>query len=193
MAVNGRTRQRGAMTALIWKCQGMDVYVPEIVQTFGVQTLEKVHLTVAIERRVRGRVDFNDFTLRNIDPNFHDWELINGMCQDCTAFWRTRAVKRSRGKTDLSFLTCSNPQEPCGQRFYFRVGALEFLIQTSGSAIRNSTVLPAGNGVAHRLRLRSVEGDFCNFDQILTTNGDARQINRVLGFIGVQVCECIRP
>ena len=46
-------RQRGAMTALIWKCQGMDVYVPEIVQTFGVQTLEKVHLTVAIERRVR--------------------------------------------------------------------------------------------------------------------------------------------
>ena len=58
MAVNGRTRQRGAMTALIWKCQGMDVYVPEIVQTFGVQTLEKVNLTVAIERRVRGRVDF---------------------------------------------------------------------------------------------------------------------------------------
>ena len=103
MAVNGRTRQRGAMTALIWKCQGMDVYVPEIVQTFGVQTLEQVNLTVAIERRVRGRVDFNDFTLRNIDPNFHDLELINGMCQDCTAFWRTRAVKRSRGKTDLSF------------------------------------------------------------------------------------------
>ena len=103
MAVNGRTRQRGAMTALIWKCQSMDVYVPEIVQTFGVQTLEKVNLTVAIERRVRGRVDFNDFTLRNIDPNFHDLELINGMCQDCTAFWRTRAVKRSRGKTDLSF------------------------------------------------------------------------------------------
>ena len=132
MAVNGRTRQRGAMTALIWKCQNMDVYVPEIVQTFGVQTLEKVNLTVAIERRVRGRVDFNDFTLRNIDPNFHDWELINGMCQDCTAFWRTRAVKRSRGKTDLSFLTCSNHQEPCGQRFYFWVGALEFLIHTSG-------------------------------------------------------------
>ena len=96
-------RQRGAMAALIWKCQGMDVYVPEIVQTFGVQTLEKVNLTVAIERRVRGRVDFNDCTLRNIDPNFHDLELINGMCQDCTAFWRTRAVKRSRGKPDLSF------------------------------------------------------------------------------------------
>ncbi len=114
--------------------------------------------------------------LGNIDPNFHDWELINGMCQDCTAFWRTRAVKRSRGKTDLSFLTCSNHQEPCGQRFYFRVGAVEFLIQTSGSAIRNSTVLPAGNGVAHWLRLRSVEGDFCNFDQIFITDGDARQI-----------------
>ncbi|MDG1257449.1 MAG: hypothetical protein P8O08_08550, partial [Paracoccaceae bacterium] len=67
------------MTALIWKCQSMDVYVPEIVQTFGVQTLEKVHLTVAIERHVRGRVDFNDVTLRNIDPNLNDWELINGM------------------------------------------------------------------------------------------------------------------
>ena len=172
MVVNGRTRQRGAMTALIWKCQGMDVYVPEIVQTFGVQTLEKEHLTVAIERHVRSRVDFNDFTLRNIDPNFHDWKLINGTCQDCTAFWRTRAVKRSRGKTDLSFLTCSNHQKPCGQRFYFRVGALEFLIHTSGSAIRNSTVLPAGNGVAHWLRLRSVEGDFCNFDQIFITDGD---------------------
>ena len=181
------------MTALIWKCQSMDIYVPEIVQTFGVQTLEKVHLTVAIERQVRGRVDFNDVTLRNIDPNLNDWELISGMCQDCTAFWRTRAVKRSRGKTDLSFLTCSNPQEPCGQRFYFRVGAVEFLIQTSGSAIRNSTVLPAGNGVAHWLRLRSVEGNFCNFGQIFITDGDGRQISYVLGFIGVQVCDFIRP
>ena len=64
------------MTALIWKCQGMDVYVPEIVQTFGVQTLEKVHLTVAIERQVRGRVDFNDVTLRNIDPNLNDWDGV---------------------------------------------------------------------------------------------------------------------
>ena len=96
-------------------------------------------------------------------------------------------------KLTLVFLTCSNHQEPCGQRFYFRACALEFLIQTSGPAIRNSTVLPAGNGVAHRLRLRSVEGDFCNFDQILTTDGDARKINRVLGFIGVQVCDFIRP
>ena len=58
------------MTALIWKCQSMDVYVPEIVQTFGVQTLEKVHLTVAIERRVRGRVDFNDVTLREYRSKF---------------------------------------------------------------------------------------------------------------------------
>ena len=80
------------MTALIWKYQSMDVYIPEIVQTFGVQTLEKVHLSGAIERHVRGRVDFNYFTLRNIDPNFHDWELVYGRCQDCTAFWRTRAV-----------------------------------------------------------------------------------------------------
>lgn len=72
MAVNGRTRQKGAMTALIWKCQSMEVYVTEIVQTFGVQTLEKVHPKVLTERHVQGRVDFNYFTLRNIDPNFHD-------------------------------------------------------------------------------------------------------------------------
>ena len=181
------------MTALIWKCQSMDLCVPEIVQTFGVQTLEKLHLTVAIERHVRGRVGFNDLTLGNIIPNLHDWEFINGIYQDCTAFWQTRAVKRSRGKTDLSFLTCSNHQEPCGRRFYSRVGALEFLIQTSRSAIRNSTVLPAGNGVAHRLRLRSVKGDFRNFGQIFITDGDGRQINRVIGFIGIQVCDCIRP
>ena len=58
MAVNGRTRQRGAMTALIWKCQSMDIYVPEIVQTFGVQTLEKVYLTVVIERHVLGQGRF---------------------------------------------------------------------------------------------------------------------------------------
>ena len=103
MAVNRRTRQRGAMKALIWKRQSMDLCVPEIVQTFGVQTLEKWHLTVVIERHVLGRVSFNDFNLGNIDPNLHDWEFINGMCQDCTAFWQTRAVKRSGGKADLIF------------------------------------------------------------------------------------------
>ena len=114
------------------------------------------------------------------------------MYQDCTAFRQIRADKRSRGKPDLSFLTCCNNQEPFGRRFYSRVGALEFLIQISRSAIRNSTVLSAGNDVAHRLRPGSVKGDFRNFGQILTMDGEGRQINRVVGFINVQVWDCIR-